>query len=161
MCVYWGSEKSLEGKLMWRDLCHIVALTQLAKGMFPISCWFHSSLKSTICWPLMDALYWRRRCSPTRHKAIQTTVFNSFCSIFPKLLQPWRSLLIQCLFVTTEKLRMGLLYHKPQTTKVFTGQEPWAPAREVTQRLLGSLFSMIWFYETSRFFFYSKPPSKE
>lgn len=112
-------------------------------------------------YPSRDALYWQQQGKPTRQKNIQTAAFNSFCSIFLKPFQLWRSLLIQCLFVTTEKLRMGLLDHKPQTTKVFTGLEPWAPAREGTQKLLGSLFSIIRFYKASYSFFYSKHQSKE
>lgn len=144
MCLVM-SKKSLERKLMPRALCHVIALTQLAKGMFAIACSFHSNLKTKLLYPMlpfMDALYWRRQCLPFcvlgGHKAKQTNAFSSFCSIFPKSLQHWRSLLIQCFSGTTEKLRIGLLHHKTQTTLhptrwLFTGQEPWAPVRERTQ----------------------------
>lgn len=46
---------------MLTALCHVIALTQLARnGMFPISHSFHSNLENTLLYsmlPLMDAFY--------------------------------------------------------------------------------------------------------
>lgn len=67
MCLLM-SEKSLERKLMLRALCHVIDLTQLAKGMLPISCSFHSNLKSKLLClmlPFIGAVG-KLQCLPTK-----------------------------------------------------------------------------------------------
>lgn len=68
MCLQM-TEKSLERKLIWRALCHTVALTQPAKGMFPISCSFHGSIESTLDgWSSLEmAMYTHQTQSNTNH----------------------------------------------------------------------------------------------
>lgn len=96
------SEKSLEGKLMLRALCHVTALTQPAKGTFPNSCSFHSNLKercSTHCCPACLPL-WEIQPLPPRTQSKANCCLQFFLWCFPQIspapnsvlcLGPWKS----------------------------------------------------------------------
>lgn len=66
-------------------LCHVIALTQLANGMFPISHSFHSNLKNMLLYsmlPLTGAFYWRLQCLPTKDKKQNKLMPSDFSAVF-------------------------------------------------------------------------------